>query len=136
MQEPHLGIRGKIISIVLPLLIVALLIGGLSATYIASNAVTRVAVEFLEFKTDELEKYVEGQWRILLENDLTGREDMVQAAQAGIEVFARSIVRSDTELIFALEPEEVERLVLFASLGDRSCSCCCSSAISPHRFAG
>jgi len=130
-----LGIRGKIISIVLPLLIVALLIGGLSASYIASNAVTRVAVEFLEFKTDELEKYVDGQWKILLENDLTGREDMVQAAQAGIEVFARSVVRSDTELIFALDespsvvlstvefdlaPAEAQELTRLASLGDRS----------------
>ncbi|MFW5686173.1 MAG: adenylate/guanylate cyclase domain-containing protein, partial [Spirochaetota bacterium] len=98
-----MGIRAKIISIVLPLLIVALLLGGLSASYVATNAVTRVAVEFLEFKTDELEKYVDGQWTILVENGLSGRDDMVQAAQAGIEVFARSIVRSDSEVIFALD---------------------------------
>ena len=98
-------IRGKIVSVVLPLLIVALLIGGLSASFIATNAITRIAVEFFEFKATELEKYVDGQWRILVENDLTGREEMVRAAQAGIEVFARSIIRSDSELIFAINAD-------------------------------
>ncbi|TVQ26752.1 MAG: HAMP domain-containing protein [Spirochaetaceae bacterium] len=96
-------IRAKIVSVVLPLLIVALLIGGLSASFIATNAITRIAVEFFEFKATELEKYVDGQWRILVENDLAGREEMVRAAQAGIEVFARSIIRSDSELIFAVD---------------------------------
>lgn len=98
-------IRAKIIAIVLPLLIVALVLGGVSASYIATNAVTRVAVEFLEFKTDELEKYVQSQWSILVDNDLIERTDMVQAAQAGIEVFARSIIRSETEIIFALDSD-------------------------------
>ena len=130
-----MGIRGKIISIVLPLLIVALLIGGLSASFIATNSVTRVAVEFLEFKTGELEKYIDGQWRILLDNELSGRDDMVQAAQAGIEVFARSIVRSDTEIIFALDSagaltlatgdvtvsqEEAQALLAVTGIGDRA----------------
>lgn len=130
-----MGIRGKIIAIILPLLIVALLIGGISASYIATNAVTRVAVEFLEFKADEFEKYVDGQWRILLDNDLSGRQDMVQAAQAGIEVFARSIVRSDTEVIFALDQagqialatgeieldrDEADSLLAVTAIGDRA----------------
>ncbi len=131
-----MGIRGKIISIVLPLLIVALLIGGLSASFVATNSVTRVAVEFLEFKTGEFEKYIDSQWRILLDNDLSGRDDMVQAAQAGIEVFARSIIRSDTEVIFALDQTgalvlstdtelevsggETEPLLAVTAIGDRS----------------
>ena len=98
-----MGIRAKIVLIVLPLLIVTLVIGGIASSFIATNSVTRVAVEFLEFKTDELEKYIDSQWRILLDNDLTERADMLQAAQAGIEVFARSIIRSDTEIIFAID---------------------------------
>ena len=133
MPESIVGIRAKIISIVLPLLIVALLLGGLSASYVATNAVTRVAVEFLEFKTDELQKYVDGQWRILVDNELTNREDMVQAAQAGIELFARSIIRSETETVFALDDtgavvmstddievgsDETEDLLRVTGLGD------------------
>ena len=97
-------IRAKIVSVVLPLLIGALVVAGASAFFIATDSVSRVTSEFLAFKTEQLRQYIEGQWRILMENDLTARRDMVQAAQAGVEVFARSILRSDTERIFALSP--------------------------------
>lgn len=96
-------IRSKIVAVVLPLVIGALAISGSSAFFIASNAVSQVTSEFLDFKTDQLEQYIEGQWRILVENDVAGRTDMVQAAQSAVEVFARSILRSDTELIFAVD---------------------------------
>lgn len=98
-----MNIRAKLISIVLPLLVLALVIGGLLSSSIATRAVSGVAIDFLNFKTDQLEQYIDGQWRILLENDLTGRQDMVRAAQAGIEVFAQGIIRSESELIFALD---------------------------------
>ena len=97
-------IRVKIIAVVLPLMIGALVVVGASAFFVATNAVSDVTSEFLDFKTDQLSQYIDGQWRILVENDLADREDMVQAAQAGIEVFARSILRSETELIFAVDP--------------------------------
>ena len=96
-------IRSKIIAVVLPLVIGALVVSGSSAFFIASNAVSQVTAEFLDFKTDQLERYTEGQWRILVENDVAGRTNMVQAAQSAVEVFARSILRSDTELIFAID---------------------------------
>jgi adenylate cyclase len=98
-------IRTKIISIVLPILVAGLAIGGVTAYYLASNAVTRIAVTFLSFKTDQLSQYMQSQWRILVENDLTGRSDMVLAAQAGVETYARTLLLSDSELVFALDPE-------------------------------
>ena len=99
-----MSIRVKIVLIVVPLLIGALIIGGAASLFTARTAVTGVTVELLDFKTAELEKYVDNQWRLLVENDLTSREEMVQGAQAGIEVFARSIIRNDeTELIIAVD---------------------------------
>jgi len=97
------SIRTKIIAIVLPLLIAGLVIGGISASSLARNAVTRVIVRFMNFKTDQLSQYMDGQWRILVENDMSGRTDMVQAAQAGIETYARGLLLSDSELVFALD---------------------------------
>ncbi|HVO39872.1 MAG TPA: adenylate/guanylate cyclase domain-containing protein [Spirochaetia bacterium] len=96
-------IRTKFISIVVPLLVAGIVIGGISAASIARNAVTRVAVRFMGFKTDQLSQYLDGQWRILVENRLTTRQDMIQAAQAGAETYARSLLLSDTELVFALD---------------------------------
>ena len=105
-----MSIRIKIVLIVVPLLVVALVIGGVSSYFSATTGITRVTVEFLDFKTAELEKYVESQWRLLVENDLSGRDDMVNAAKAGIEVFARSIIRSESEVIFAVNSEGVLEL--------------------------
>ena len=100
-----MSIRLKFIFVVLPLMVVGLVIGGVAAFYSASNGITRVAVEFFEFKVTELDKYIEGQWRLLVDNDLSSRPDMVQAAQAGIEVYAKSIIRSETEIIFVVDAE-------------------------------
>jgi class 3 adenylate cyclase/HAMP domain-containing protein len=128
-------IRTKIIALVLPLLIAGLVIGGIAASSLARNAVTRVIVTFLNFKTDQLSQYMEGQWRILVENSLSGRQDMVQAAQAGVEAYARTLLLSDSELVFALDqggnvamatakvsPTDAEKRALMTPVipGDRS----------------
>jgi hypothetical protein len=102
-RRSRVSIRTKIIAIVLPLLIAGLVIGGISASSLARNAVTRVIVTFMTFKTDQLSQYMDGQWRILVENEMTSRQDMVQAAQAGIESYARGLLLSDSELVFALD---------------------------------
>jgi adenylate cyclase len=100
-----MSIRVKIILVVLPLLVVALVIAGISSYFIATTGITRIAFEFLDYKVSELEKYTESQWNLLVENELTGRPEMVSATQAGIEVYARSIIRSETEVILAFGPE-------------------------------
>lgn len=97
-----MSIRLKFILVVLPLLVVGLVFGGVSSFYVASNSITRLAIEFFGFKVTELENYIDGQWRLLVENGLDDRDDMKQAAQVGIEVFARSILRSESEVIFAV----------------------------------
>jgi len=99
------SIRLKIVLVVLPILLVAVVLVGMSSQVAATSAVTRIATEFLDFKAYELEKYAEGQWNLLVENDVADRPDMVAAAQAGVESFARSIVRSATEAIVAIRAD-------------------------------
>ncbi|MBN2874390.1 MAG: HAMP domain-containing protein [Spirochaetales bacterium] len=100
-----MSIRLKIVLVVLPILLVAIVLAGMSSQIVATRAVTRVATEFLDFKASELEKYAESQWNLLVENDVADRPDMVAAAQAGVESFARSIVRSATEVILAVRED-------------------------------
>lgn len=96
-----MSIRVKIILVVLPVLVVAIVLAGMSSYLVAARAVTRVATDFLDFKASELEKYAESQWNLLVENGVADRPDMVAAAKAGVESFARTILRSGTELIVA-----------------------------------
>ena len=98
-----MGIRAKIVLVVLPLIVATLLLTGASSFFSATNAVTGVAKEFLGFKAGELEKYASNQWNLLVENKLTENQPLVAATQAAIEGYAASIVRSPTEVIFALD---------------------------------
>jgi len=121
-----MSIRAKIVMVVLPIMIVTIVLTGAASYFVASTGVTRIAREFLDFKSSELQKYAESQWNLLVSNELTGRPEMVQASKAGVETFAASIVRSPTELIFAfdqkgnltmntkpvtIKPDEVQALV-------------------------
>lgn len=98
-----MSIRLKMIVIVIPLLVASVVLVGVSSYLSAASAVTRLAVDFLTFKADELENYANSQWNLLVDNGYVGRPDMEQAAQAAVESFGRSILRSPTEAIFALD---------------------------------
>jgi class 3 adenylate cyclase/HAMP domain-containing protein len=105
-----MSIRAKIILIVLPLIVTTLLLTGLSSFFSATNAITGVAKEFLGFKAAELEKFATSQWALLVENKLTERPALVAATQAAVQSYANSLVRSPTEVIFALD--EQGRLIM------------------------
>jgi hypothetical protein len=105
-----MSIRLKIILVVLPLIIVTLLLAGVTSYFSATNGITRVAKEFMDFKAYELEKYAYSQWDLLVENNLTDRPEMVLATQQGVESFARSIIRSDTEIILAVDEKGVVQM--------------------------
>jgi class 3 adenylate cyclase/HAMP domain-containing protein len=98
-----MSIRLKIIVVVIPLLVAAVVLVGVSSYFLAASAVTRLAVDFLTFKAEELETYANSQWTLLVDNGFVGRSDMEQAAQAAVESFGRSILRSSTEAIFAID---------------------------------
>ncbi|MDR3249139.1 MAG: adenylate/guanylate cyclase domain-containing protein, partial [Treponema sp.] len=95
-------IRQKIFLVVLPLIILPLGISQAASYAAAIRGINRAAREFFDFKNSELQKYTENQWNLLVENGYAGRPDMVEAAQNAVEIYAKSIVLSDTEIIFAV----------------------------------
>jgi adenylate cyclase len=96
-------IRTKLTLVVLPLIVTPLVIIALSSVFTARNGITRVATEFLQFKADELATYAASQWALLEDNGLAGRAEFVEISRQSIAGFARSMIRSDSELIFALD---------------------------------
>ncbi|HEY9594283.1 MAG TPA: adenylate/guanylate cyclase domain-containing protein [Spirochaetia bacterium] len=100
-----MSIRFKIILVLLPILFATLALTGVSSYFSASNGITRIAKDFLGFKAEELQAQAESQWRLLVDNDLTSQPEMVAATKAAVEGYARSLVRSSTELICAFAPD-------------------------------
>lgn len=95
-------IRSKIILIVLPLLIAALLVTGIISSESARNGITKVAVAALGFKAQELNKYMESQWNLLVQNKLQNSSEYVTVAENAVASYAATIVGSKTGLILAV----------------------------------
>ncbi|MFP4565780.1 MAG: adenylate/guanylate cyclase domain-containing protein [Spirochaetaceae bacterium] len=96
-------IRYKFFLVVLPLVILPVLIAGLASALVARNEITRIAQDSLEFKAEQLRGYADSQWRLLEENGLTGEPQYVRAAQNAVESHALGLIRSSSELIFAVD---------------------------------
>ncbi|MDR2517067.1 MAG: adenylate/guanylate cyclase domain-containing protein [Spirochaetaceae bacterium] len=96
-------VRAQFLLVVLPLIVVSLALSETASYFNAANGVTRLARQLLGFKLGELEKYAGNQWALLVENGYAGRPDMVDAAKKAVELYGRSIVLSDTEVILALD---------------------------------
>jgi len=91
--------------VVLPLIIVPLILTQTASYFHAVNGVTRLARQLLGFKLGELEKHANSQWSLLVENNFAGRPDMIQAAKNSVEQYGRSILLSDTEIVFAMNSD-------------------------------
>lgn len=100
---PSMRIRFKLVLVVLPLIITPLLLVSLAASLAARNGITRVATDFLQFKAEQLANYAQTQWKLLADNGLQDNPEFLAVSKAAVESFARSLVRSQSELILAVE---------------------------------
>lgn len=96
-------IRFKIIFVALPILILTLVLAEAASWFSATNGITGMAREFLNFKIYEIENYAYNQWSLLTDNGYAENAGMIAAAKNAIEAYARSIALSKSELVFALD---------------------------------
>jgi class 3 adenylate cyclase/HAMP domain-containing protein len=100
-----MNIRLKIILIVIPLLFATLVLTGFSSYFSSTNAITRIAKDFLGFKARELQNQAESQWKLLVDNNLSTNTEMVAATKAAVEGYAGSILTSPSEVIVAFDAD-------------------------------
>lgn len=96
-------VRWKIVTVVVPLLVVTISLVGVSAVLSSTTGITRLAQDFLDFKAGELQKHGESQWRLLVENDFTNRPEMISAMQGGMLAYAETLLSTETELVLAVD---------------------------------
>ncbi|HAK47645.1 MAG TPA: adenylate/guanylate cyclase domain-containing protein, partial [Spirochaeta sp.] len=98
-------IRARLILIVLPLIVAALLITGIFASYSARSGMSRLAMSSLGFKAEEMEKYMGNQWALLVDNGFSDKPEYVEVAKTAVLSYAFTLIRSETEMIFALDSD-------------------------------
>ena len=62
-------------------------------------------MRFLGFKSQELKKYIDNQWNLLVSNNLDTNPEYVAVTKSAIASYADTLVRSGSELIFAIDGE-------------------------------
>lgn len=100
-----MSIRWKILLTVLPLLIATLIVTGISSTMAAENGLTRIAVDFLAFKAEELNRYADSQWQLLVDNGLAEQDEFTAVARQAVAAYAATLIRSATESVLALDDQ-------------------------------
>lgn len=98
-----MNIRSKIILITLPLIITPLILTLIVAGLSARNGITVVATEFLTFKTEVLNNYIESQWSLLASNGLDENEEFIDISKSAVEGFAKTLINNSSESIFAVD---------------------------------
>lgn len=88
---------------VLPLIIAPLILAAFVSHLSSKSGITTVASNLLQFKSQTLNNYIEAQWNILISNNLEDKPQYQDAAKETISGFARSLIRSPNELIFAVD---------------------------------
>jgi adenylate cyclase len=89
-------IRSKVLIVVLPLLIFPMVLVGFSSFISAKNGITKVAREFLSYKTLEMYKYCRRQEDILIDTGLSNLGDYRNLAKKSAQEYADAIRLSKT----------------------------------------
>jgi response regulator RpfG family c-di-GMP phosphodiesterase len=104
-REIRFSLTLKAMLIFLPLIAASLLVSGYLASYTSQRGMTKLATRFLSYKAEELKKYADNQWELLVANKLENNPLFLEVSKDTVRGFARTIIRSSTELIFALDGE-------------------------------
>ncbi len=75
------------------------------SSFSARSGMTRIAIKFLSFKAEELSNYADNQWNLLVNNGLSNNPAYVAVAKNAVQSYASSIIKSKTELIFAVDKD-------------------------------
>jgi class 3 adenylate cyclase/HAMP domain-containing protein len=98
-------IRSKVLLVVLPLLIFPAFLIGYTGLISAKNGITKVAKEFLSYKTAEMYKFCSRQEDILVETGLANVGDYRQIAQRSAQEYADIIRLSETGYFMAFNSD-------------------------------
>jgi response regulator RpfG family c-di-GMP phosphodiesterase len=88
-----------------PLVIAIVVVSGVVASFASRAALTRVATRLMAYKAEQLRDFAFSQWEVIENLGFDDDPQYQSAAEAAIQSYSASLLRSETERIFALDPE-------------------------------
>lgn len=98
-------LRLKAALLLIPFVALSIVVTGLTSTFTTRAALTRVATRLMAYKAEQLLGFASSQWALLDELGLDAEPEYVDAATSAIESYAATLLRSDSEVIFATDAD-------------------------------
>ncbi len=102
-NQQGIGLRIKILFLILPILISAIFISNTISRKIFYDSLTCSGQDFALYKATQLEKYASSQWEVLVQNDFFKQKIYRDAAISSISNYISDISNSKEELILAVD---------------------------------
>ena len=88
---------------VLPLVLIVVFLSGLLSFLASREALTRVAMRHMAYKAEQMRDFAISEWDAIAELGLDDEPFIQVAAEESLRSYALSLLRSDTELVFAVD---------------------------------
>lgn len=102
-MEKRLSLRVKALLFILPLVVIVVASSGILASFASRAALTKVTTRLMAYKAEQLRDFAHSQWEVIEELGLAEDEEYRAAAEAAIQSYASSLLRSQSELVFAID---------------------------------
>lgn len=97
------SLRVRALLVIMPLVVAVVVTGGVLASVASRTALTRVATRLMAYKAEQLRDFSFSQWEVISDLGLAGDTVYRRAAEAAVQSYATSLIRRDTEWIFAVD---------------------------------
>ena len=98
-----LGIKGKILLIIIPLLVCSFAISGHISVFSSRKSLFDVSSRFILYKMEQLENYAYNQWQNLQNSGFAENPVYTEIVQKSVVSYTRGMIRKDSEYIFAID---------------------------------
>lgn len=102
-SRSRMRLRFRLNVMILPVVVAVVLLGGVLTSLASRSALTRVANRHLTYKAEQLRDHAYSEWSILEDLGLADRPEYSAAARESFRSYARSLLRTRTELILVVD---------------------------------
>lgn len=98
-----MGLGTRLLLFIIPVSIGSLLISGFLTGLYADRGVERAMTRLMVYKAEDLVRYTESQWSLLLDNNLDSDPAYLESLENSVTSYAITMLRSEGEWIFATD---------------------------------
>ena len=103
-----MSIRLKIIMIMVPILLFALMLTSTISSLYTKAGLEKLAIQSYSFKSHQFEQFINEQWNLLQENDLSDQESFVQVFYDSLRTHAFALLENKAEMLFGFDKDTSE----------------------------